>query len=60
MNLFKVKVDYLTISIVMSLAHLQLKREVSRSEVSDALGMSRQNGIKYKDRPLTDEEIRTL
>lgn len=60
MNLFKIKVDYLTISIVMSLAHLQLKREVSRIEISDALGMSRQNGIKYKDRPLTDEEIRIL
>ena len=44
----------------MMIASLQLEREVSRLEIAEALEMSRQNAIKCKDKPLSEDQIEKL
>lgn len=60
MNLYTFEIKKLNISNVMMIASLKLGREVSRSEIADALEMSRQNAIKMKDKELSEDRIKKL
>ena len=60
MKTYTFKIEELTYSNVMMIASLQLEREVSRLEIAEALEMSRQNAIKCKDKPLSEDQIEKL
>lgn len=57
MKTYTFKIEDLTISNVMMIASLKLEREVSRLEIAEALGLSRQHTLKIKDKELSQEQI---
>ena len=57
METYTLKIETLTLSNAMALASLQLNREVARTELADALGITRQYANNIKDKSLTQEQI---
>lgn len=57
METYTLKIEALTLSNAMALASLQLNREVARTELADALGITRQYANNIKDKSLTKEQI---
>lgn len=57
METYTLKIETLTLSNAMALASLQLNREVARTELADALGITRQYANNIKDKSLTQDQI---
>ena len=57
METYTLKIESLTLSNAMALASLQLNREVARTEMAEALEISRQYANNIKDRTLTADQI---
>ena len=57
METYVLKIESLTLSNAMAIASLQLNREVARTEIADALEISRQHAHNTKDRTLTEDQV---
>lgn len=57
METYTLKIESLTLSNAMAIASLQLNREVSRTEMAEALEISRQYANNIKDRTLSEDQI---
>lgn len=57
METYTLKIETLTLSNAMALASLQLNREVARTELAEALDITRQYANDIKNKSLTQEQI---
>ena len=57
METYTLKIETLSLSNAMALASLQLNREVARTELAEALDITRQYANDIKNKPLTQEQI---
>ena len=60
METYTLKIETLTLSNAMALASLQLNREVARTELAEALDITRQYANDIKNKPLTEEQINKI